>query len=133
MAVPGEIFVREDKPIEINAGRRRVTITVRNTGDRAVQVGSHYHFFECNRALEFDRNAALGMRLDIPAGTAIRFEPGAEHQVTLVEFGGSRRIIGFAGLVGGGLLARRTVLEAQDRAARLGFKGARAPVGPPTS
>lgn len=131
MPAPGEILVQEGGPIEINAGRKRVTITVRNTGDRAIQVGSHYHFFECNRALEFDRNAAFGMRLDIPAGTAIRFEPGAEQEVTLVAFGGTQRIIGFAGLVGGGVRAQWTAFDAQEKAARLGFKGAKPPVGPP--
>lgn len=102
-AHPGEVIPAEDAAVTLNGGRRTVTLTVRNTGDRPVQVGSHYHFFEANRVLDFDREQAYGMRLDIPAGTAIRFEPGAEHQVTLVPFAGSRRVFGFAGLVNGSL------------------------------
>ena len=81
---PGEIIV-PDEEVEINAGRREVTLKVLNTGDRPVQVGSHYHFFETNQALEFDRGAAFGMRLDVPAGTAVRFEPGESKEVTLVS------------------------------------------------
>ena len=80
-------YVLSDKPIEINAGRPTVTIKVRNTGDRPIQVGSHFHFFEVNRALEFDRKAAFGQRLDIPASTGLRFEPGDEKEVTLVHSG----------------------------------------------
>ncbi|MFM7109078.1 MAG: urease subunit beta [Planctomycetaceae bacterium] len=87
--------------IEINVGRPTVTMKVRNTGDRPIQVGSHYHFFEVNRALAFDRRAAFGMRLDIPSTTAIRFEPGDEKQVTLVPFGGKRYVYGFSNLVDG--------------------------------
>jgi urease beta subunit len=102
-AHPGEVIVAEDATVTLNGGRSTVTLTVRNTGDRPVQVGSHYHFFEANRVLDFDREQAYGMRLDIPAGTAIRFEPGAEHQVTLVALAGSRRVFGFAGLVNGSL------------------------------
>jgi len=94
-------YVLSDKPIEINAGRPRVTIKVRNTGDRPIQVGSHFHFFEVNRALEFDRKAAFGQRLDIPASTGLRFEPGDEKEVTLVPFGGKQRIYGFNNLVDG--------------------------------
>jgi urease subunit beta len=89
--------------IEINAGRARATIEVANTGDRAVQVGSHYHFFEVNNARRFERNAAYGMRLDIPSGTAIRFEPGDTRPVDLVAFGGDRRMFGGAGAVHGPL------------------------------
>ena len=94
-------YVLSDKPIEINAGRPTVTIKVRNTGDRPIQVGSHFHFFEVNRALEFDRKAAFGQRLDIPASTGLRFEPGDEKEVTLVPFGGKQRIYGFNNLVDG--------------------------------
>lgn len=122
MVTPGEIIPAEGPGIEINAGRRRAHLVVRNTGDRAVQVGSHYHFFEANRALEFDRARALGMRLDIPAGTAIRFEPGAEQEVTLVPFAGTQRIVGFANLVGGSINARSTAQAALAAAERLGFR-----------
>lgn len=94
-------YVLSDKPIEINAGRPSVTIKVRNTGDRPVQVGSHYHFFEVNRALEFDRRAAFGQHLDIPASTGLRFEPGDEKEVALVPFGGQQLIYGFSNLVDG--------------------------------
>jgi urease beta subunit len=100
--IPGE-WLLADEPIEINAGRRTLRLSVRNSGDRPIQVGSHFHFFEVNRALEFDREAALGMRLDVPAGQSIRFEAGDERDVGLVELGGSRRIIGFNKLVDGGL------------------------------
>lgn len=94
-------YVLSGKPIEINAGRPTVKIKVRNTGDRPIQVGSHFHFFEVNRALEFDRKAAFGQRLDIPASTGLRFEPGDEKEVTLVPFGGKQRIYGFNNLVDG--------------------------------
>ena len=94
-------YVLSDKPIEINAGRPTVKMKVRNTGDRPIQVGSHFHFFEVNRALEFDRKAAFGQRLDIPASTGLRFEPGDEKEVTLVPFGGKQRIYGFNNLVDG--------------------------------
>ncbi|MCP3801515.1 urease subunit beta [Allokutzneria sp. A3M-2-11 16] len=85
--IPGEVFA-EDGDIELNAGRERVTLRVVNTGDRPVQVGSHYHFPEANSALSFDREAASGKRLDVPAGTSVRFEPGVAREVTLVELGG---------------------------------------------
>jgi urease beta subunit len=100
--IPGE-WLLSDEPIEINAGRRTLRLSVRNTGDRPIQVGSHFHFYEVNRALELDREAALGMRLDVPAGQSIRFEAGDEREVDLVELGGSRRVIGFNSLVDGGL------------------------------
>ena len=100
--IPGE-WLLSDEPIEINAGRRTLRLAVRNTGDRPIQVGSHFHFFEVNRALEFDRDAALGKRLDVAAGQSIRFEAGDERDVDLVEFGGGRRVIGFNKLVDGGL------------------------------
>ncbi len=91
---PGEILTAPGE-IELNAGREAVTLTVSNTGDRPVQVGSHYHFAESNAALDFDREAARGHRLDIPAGTAVRFEPGQTREVTLVPYGGAREIWGF--------------------------------------
>ena len=100
--IPGEIDTA-DGEIEINAGRRLATVTVRNTGDRPVQVGSHYHFFETNDALDFDRAAARGMRLNIPAGTAVRFEPGQTRDVELVDLAGDRVVYGFAGRVMGAL------------------------------
>jgi urease subunit beta len=92
--IPGEMFI-QDGEIELNKCRRSVTLTVSNTGDRPIQVGSHYHFFETNPALEFDRKRALGMRLDIAAGTAVRFEPGQTREVTLVAVAGKRAIYGF--------------------------------------
>jgi urease subunit beta len=100
--IPGEYFI-EDGEIEINRGRRRLHLTVANTGDRPIQVGSHYHFAETNEALDFDRAAARGYRLDIAAGTAVRFEPGQERDVVLVELGGSRIVYGFLGRVMGPL------------------------------
>lgn len=113
---PGEYLIDlAASPITINSGRRTATVVVRNTGDRPVQVGSHYHFFEVNRALKFDRAAAYGMRLNIAAGTAVRFEPGDEKEVSLVEFGGSRRMFGHNGLVNGALddpAVRQAALEA---------------------
>lgn len=90
---PGEFFL-EDHAISANAGRHTTTVLVRQNGDRPVQVGSHYHFYEVNDALHFDRDAARGMRLNIPAGTSVRFEPGEEKEVELVEFGGARMILG---------------------------------------
>jgi len=92
--IPGEFFVK-DGEIELNKGRKTVTLTVANTGDRPIQVGSHYHFFETNSALKFDRKKARGMRLDIAAGTAVRFEPGQSRDVTLVPIAGKRAIYGF--------------------------------------
>ena len=94
--IPGELFIKPGE-IELNAGTKGVTIEVANTGDRPIQVGSHYHFFETNPALEFDRSKARGMRLDIAAGTAVRFEPGQTREVTLVALAGSRTIYGFRG------------------------------------
>jgi len=92
--IPGEILVA-DGDIVLNEGRETTTLSVANTGDRPVQVGSHYHFFETNEALDFDRDAALGQRLDIPAGTAVRFEPGQTREVTLVPYAGNRIVKGF--------------------------------------
>ena len=118
-------YIVPDGEIELNAGRPTASVRVKNTGDRPVQVGSHYHFFEANRELEFDRRAAYGMRLDIPAGTAVRFEPGDEREVLLVALGGARRAIGFAALVDGDL---DDVEGALDRAREQGFLGANAPL-----
>jgi urease subunit beta len=92
--IPGEMFIQNGE-IELNAGRKTVTLTVSNTGDRPIQVGSHYHFFETNPALKFERKKARGMRLDIPAGTAVRFEPGQTRDVTLVALTGKRTVYGF--------------------------------------
>jgi urease subunit beta len=92
--IPGEIFLA-DGDIELNTGRKSVTLTVANTGDRPIQVGSHYHFFETNPALKFERKKARGMRLDIAAGTAVRFEPGQSREVTLVALAGARNVFGF--------------------------------------
>jgi urease subunit beta len=98
--IPGEYILKKDDIIA-NADRATVKIAVVNTGDRPVQIGSHFHFFEVNKQMEFDRAKAFGMRLNIPAGTAVRFEPGEEKQVELVEFGGSKKIFGFNNLVDG--------------------------------
>ena len=99
---PGE-YILGDGDIELNAGRPVARMIVRNTGDRPIQVGSHYHFFEVNRALVFDRALAYGMRLDIPAGTAVRFEPGEEKEAQLVALAGARAVYGHNGLVSGAL------------------------------
>lgn len=94
--IPGEYQIQPGE-IELNVGRRTLIVGVANSGDRPIQVGSHYHFFETNDALEFDRAASRGMRLNIPAGTAVRFEPGQRREVELVELSGARRVFGFAG------------------------------------
>src|SRR5207253_8333728 len=111
--VPGE-YLLDGPDIELNAGRPTVVLTVNNTGDRPVQVGSHFHFFEVNRALVFDREAAYGMRLDLPAGTAVRIEPGEVKTVRLVALGGGREVYGGSGLVNGKLddsAVRQAALE----------------------
>jgi urease subunit beta len=100
--IPGELLPA-DGEIELNAGKETVTLTVANTGDRPIQVGSHFHFFEVNAALSFDRDQARGWRLDIPAGTAVRFEPGDERDVTLVPLAGERRVYGFNAQIEGAL------------------------------
>jgi urease subunit beta len=100
--IPGEVMLVKGD-IELNAGAKRLTLEVANTGDRPIQVGSHYHFFETNESLSFDRKVARGMRLDIAAGTAVRFEPGQRREVTLVPIGGARKIYGFQGKVMGNL------------------------------
>jgi urease subunit gamma/beta len=114
--IPGE-YLLADRDIEANAGRRVVELTVENTGDRPIQVGSHFHFFEANRALRFDRAQAFGMRLNVAAGTAVRFEPGDAKRVTLVELGGDRRVYGLNGLTDGGArdAALRRLAEWQGR------------------
>ena len=100
--IPGEMLI-EPGEIELNAGRPMTKLMVANTGDRPIQIGSHFHFFEVNTALAFDRDRAKGLRLDIPAGTAVRFEPGDEREVTLVPFVGSRQVYGLNGLINGAL------------------------------
>ncbi|MBA4449531.1 urease subunit beta [Cylindrospermopsis raciborskii CS-506_D] len=99
--IPGELLVDDDSEHELNPGRAMTTLVVANSGDRPIQVGSHYHFAETNAALVFDRQAAKGQRLNIPSGTAVRFEPGQERTVTLVPYGGHRQVWGFRGLVNG--------------------------------
>jgi urease subunit beta len=100
--IPGEMIVQNGE-IELNAGRPTVRLLIANTGDRPIQVGSHFHFYEVNEALNFDREQAKGMRLDIPAGTAVRFEPGDEREVVLVPFTGSREVYGFNGRINGSI------------------------------
>jgi urease subunit beta len=100
--IPGEVIVA-DGDIELNAGRKTVKVRVANTGDRPIQVGSHYHFFEANGALDFERDAARGFRLNIPAGTAVRFEPGQTREVELVAYAGDRHVFGFRGRIMGAL------------------------------
>ena len=121
--IPGEYLLGEGE-IEANAGRRTLQLTVANTGDRPIQVGSHFHFFEVNRALRFDRGKAFGMRLNVPAGTAVRFEPGDEKVVTLVELAGAREVHGLNGLTDGPTAAPRRAASVK-RAASGGFLGAR--------
>jgi urease beta subunit len=122
IVIPGEWLFSEG-PIEINACRRKLQMSVRNTGDRPIQVGSHFHFFEANRALDFDRPATLGMRLDVPSGQSIRFEAGDERDVDLVELGGTRLVVGFNNLLDGATSGQWTVERAIERAITLGFSG----------
>jgi urease beta subunit len=112
--IPGEIFYH-DEPVTANAGRPTLTLQVTNCGDRPIQVGSHFHFFEVNPALDFDRRQAYGMRLDIPAGTAVRFEPGMRKTVTLVALAGRRRVFGLNQLVEGNLDDPLVLQAAQTR------------------
>ena len=100
--IPGELLI-DARDLELNAGRRTATLVVENTGDRPIQVGSHYHFAETNAALRFDRAAAHGMRLNIASGTAVRFEPGQQRTVELVDYAGDRKVYGFRGEVQGAL------------------------------
>ena len=118
--VPGEIFFAEDE-IELNAGRERKEIEVANTGDRPIQVGSHFHFFEVNKALSFDRPTAYGFRLDIPSGTAVRFEPGDIKEITLVALGGNRRVLGLNNLTNGTLDNPETKDSAISNAQESGY------------
>lgn len=121
MASSSDRYILRDEPVEINAGRRTATVTIQNTGDRPIQVGSHFHFFEVNRALHFDRAAALGMRLNIPAGTAVRFEPGDTRDVELVVFGGLRRAVGFNNLTDGATDTQAGIRASLARARAEGF------------
>lgn len=118
--IPGE-YILTTGNIECNAGRITANITVINTGDRPVQVGSHYHFFEVNKQMEFDRQKAYGMRLNIASGTAVRFEPGEEKDVELVAFGGNKKIMGFNNLADGEITDQNKQ-QALDKANRLNFK-----------
>lgn len=108
--------------IEINAGRKTTTVVVVNTGDRPVQIGSHFHFFEVNKGLTFEREKAFGMRLNVAAGTAVRFEPGEEKEVELVEFGGAKKVVGFSNLVDG-FVSGETKQQALEKAKAQGFTG----------
>lgn len=119
--VPGEILPADD-PVTINDGRDTATVTVANTGDRPIQVGSHYHFFEANRALEFDREQAFGKRLNILAGTAVRFEPGERAEIDLVDIGGKRRVQGMNNLVDGSTSSEENREAALVRAHEEGFR-----------
>jgi urease subunit beta len=114
-------YLLRDEPVELNVGRPTVKVLVRNTADRPIQVGSHFHFFEVNRGLAFDREAALGMRLNIPAGTAVRFEPGDSREVELVALGGLRRAVGFNGLSDGSTTTAAGVRQSLRRARERGF------------
>src|SRR4029077_10693484 len=118
--IPGE-YLFDGQPIELNAGRPTFTFQVNNTGDRPVQVGSHFHFFEVNRALVFDREAAYGMRLDLPAGTAVRIEPGEITTVRLVDMSGKRQVYGGSGLVNGSLDDPATKHRSLERMQQAGF------------
>jgi urease beta subunit len=119
--IPGEYFLAEGE-IECNAGRRTIQLTVVNTGDRPVQIGSHFHFFEINRQLQFEREKAFGMRLNIAAGTAVRFEPGEEHDVELVSFGGNKKITGFNNLTNGDVTSAECRSQAIAKVNLLHFK-----------
>jgi urease beta subunit len=124
--IPGEYLLDEAAgAIEANAGRRTARVVVQNKGDRPVQIGSHFHFFEANRELFFDRAAAYGMRLSIPAGTAVRFEPGEEKEVELTDFAGQRIVRGFSGLVNGALDDGATRKKALEKAAKFQKAGER--------
>ncbi len=123
--IPGE-YILADTPIECNVGRPIANITVVNTGDRPVQIGSHYHFFEVNKQMEFDREKAFGMRLNIPAGTAVRFEPGEEKDVVLVSLGGNRNVYGFSNLTNGDTTTEASKQKAMELIAIQQFKNKKA-------
>tara|TARA_B100001559_G_scaffold143844_1_gene120700 strand:+ start:1492 stop:1860 length:369 start_codon:yes stop_codon:yes gene_type:complete len=118
--IPGEYFLSED-PIIANIGKSVITLDVKNTGDRPIQVGSHAHFFEINKALEFSRKKSYGFHLNIPAGTSIRFEPGDSKKIELTEFSGKKTVYGFSGLVNGSLSEKQN--EAFSKAKEQGFRG----------
>ncbi len=120
---PGEVIYGAD-PVVINEGREAVDVLVRNTGDRPVQVGSHFHFFEANKSLQFERVKAFGRHLDIQAGTSVRFEPGDEKLVSLVRFGGAGILWGFNGLTQGRIDSEKVQAQALRRAKKAGFLGA---------
>lgn len=120
--VPGE-FIFDEGEREICEGRKTAKVVVRNTGDRPVQVGSHYHFFEANRALDFDREKAFGKKLNVPAGTAKRFEPGEEKEVELVEYSGRKYVYGFHDLTNGTVTSERVKKKAIRKAKEKGFEG----------
>ena len=119
--IPGE-YILKDEDIIINEGRKTSRITVVNTGDRPVQIGSHFHFFEVNRQMNFDREKAFGMRLNIAAGTAVRFEPGEENEVEMVEFGGNKKISGFNNLMDGKIISTKSKSKALIKSYLLNFK-----------
>ena len=119
--IPGE-YILKDEDIIINEGRKTIRITIVNTGDRPVQIGSHFHFFEVNRQMNFDREKAFGMRLNIAAGTAVRFEPGEENEVELVEFGGNKKISGFNNLMDGKIISTKSKSKALIKSYLLNFK-----------
>ena len=121
--IPGEYVLAEGE-IVLNEGRATTTLIVANRGDRPIQVGSHFHFFEVNSYLDFDREAAFGTRLDIPAGTAVRFEPGDEKEVRLVAFGGGRNVMGLNALTDGEIDAAGVKEKALENARRENFRGA---------
>ena len=118
--IPGE-YLPSNEPIIANVGKSTTTVSVRNTGDRPIQVGSHTHFFEVNKALEFQRKQSYGCHLNIPAGTSVRFEPGDTKEIELTEFGGKKIVYGFSGLVNGNLDEKKE--EAFKKAIEKGFKG----------
>lgn len=121
--IPGELILKKEDVV-CNAGKETVRVDVKNTGDRPIQIGSHYHFFEVNKMLEFDRQKAFGMRLNIPASTAVRFEPGEQKQVILVQIAGKRRVFGFNNLTDGVVTDNNVKSSALAKAKRNGFKGA---------
>ena len=118
--IPGEYFT-SNEPITANVGKSTISLSVRNTGDRPIQVGSHTHFFEVNKALEFPREQSYGFHLNVPAGTSVRFEPGETKEIELTEFGGEKIVYGFSGLVNGSLEEKQE--EAFKKAVEKGFKG----------
>ncbi|NML20852.1 urease subunit beta [Pseudoflavitalea sp. G-6-1-2] len=121
--IPGELILKKEDII-CNSKKKTVKVEVKNTGDRPIQVGSHYHFFEVNKMLDFDRAKTLGMRLNIPASTAVRFEPGEKKQVILVEIGGKKKVYGFNNLTDGNVADNTVRTAALTKAKKNGFKGA---------